>query len=479
VTLRARLLLSLGVLVALALLVSGALVVNLTRNGLVEQLDDELRDAASRPGPGPLGGGGVDDPTGRRIAYIVVGPNGRVIAELPSGPAGNPDPLPSLPDLTDASTAPGRIVERPAVEGDLRYHVIVQRAQRGAFLVLAAPLNVVEQPIRALVRNLVVVGVAVLAAVLAVTWWIVRRDLRPLETVAATADAIASGDLSKRADLPHDGGEVGRLGTAFDRMLDQIQAAFESQRAALDEKARSERRLRQFVADASHELRTPLTSVRGYADLYRAGGLDDPAALERAMERIGTESRRMGGLVEDLLLLARLDQGRPLRREPVDLSRLVADAADDLRALEPARPVSVAVRPGLSVTGDEDRLRQVVGNLLANVRVHTPATAPVEVTLDADDRAAVLTVADRGPGIPADHAGRVFDRFYRADAGRSRDRGGSGLGLSIAASVVGAHGGSVEHRPTTGGGATFVVRLPGAGEAPHLPADSQPTTGSA
>jgi two-component system OmpR family sensor kinase len=261
-------------------------------------------------------------------------------------------------------------------------------------------------------------------------------------------------------------------------MLDQIQGAFTDQQAALDAKERSEDRLRRFAADASHELRTPITSIRGYAELYQAGGLADPATLRGAMERIGTESRRMGALVDDLLLLARIDQGRPLRRDAVDLSRICADAAADLRALDPERPVVAAVDPGIIVAGDDDRLRQVVGNLLNNVRVHAPAGAPVEVLLRADPAtaAAELRVVDRGPGIPAEHAARVFDRFYRADPGRSRESGGTGLGLSIVAAIVTAHGGRIWHEPTPGGGATFGVSLP---LAAMVTANSQAIPGAA
>jgi two-component system OmpR family sensor kinase len=243
-------------------------------------------------------------------------------------------------------------------------------------------------------------------------------------------------------------------------MLDRIQAAFADQQSALEAKARSEDRLRRFVADASHELRTPLTALRGYADLYRAGGLADDAAMEQAMRRIGTESKRMSALVEDLLLLARLDQGRPIRSDRVDISTLASDAVADARSIEPDRPIAADLRDGLLVTGDEDRLRQVVGNLFANVRVHTPASTPVEVRLGSENGHAVLDVIDHGPGIAPEHAERVFDRFYRADPGRSRDRGGSGLGLAIAASVLEAHGGTVAHRATPGGGATFTVTLP-------------------
>ena len=193
------------------------------------------------------------------------------------------------------------------------------------------------------------------------------------------------------------------------------------------------------------------------------------------MDRIGTESRRMSTLVDDLLLLARLDQGRPVRRDPVDLSRICEDAVTDLRAVDPGRPVGGTVEPGVVVTGDDDRLRQVVGNLVANVRVHAGPGTPVEVSLRPVDGEAELRVVDHGPGIDPDAGSRVFDRFWRADAGRSRDSGGTGLGLSIVASLVAAHGGRIYHEPTPGGGATFVVRLPLASTS--FTANSQPAPG--
>jgi len=460
VSLRARLLLSTAGLMAVALLVAGAVLVGFTRANLVDQLDTELRTAGLgdlRPEPPDR-----NDGTGRRFALLILDRAGTVLRSLPSGFASDPDPLPVLPAWEGGIPRAefNGITTRESADGTVSYRVLLQRARGDMPIAVAAPLTGVQTAMAALVRNLLVVGTAAIATVVLVGWVLVRRDLRPLERVATAADQIAAGDLSHRTGVPHDGSEVGRLGTAFDQMLDQIQAAFEEQRAALAAKEASEQRLRQFVADASHELRTPLTAVRGYADLYRAGGLEEAAALDQAMGRIGTESRRMGTLVEDLLLLARLDQGRPLRHDPVDLSALVEDAVADARALEPERPVSASVATGITVTGDEDRLRQVVGNLLANVRVHTPADAPVDVSLAAGEHGPEVRVADRGPGIAPEHANRVFDRFYRADPGRSRDRGGSGLGLSIAASVAGALGGTLAVEETPGGGATFVLRLP-------------------
>ena len=458
-TLRARLLLAVGGLLAVALVVSGALVVGLTRASLVQLVDEDLLAAARTGNLGPsFDPRGPSDPTGRRFALLIVDRSGRIIESVASGNPQDPDSLPSLP--ADMASLPlRRIIDRPALDGSLAYRALAD-TQQNVTVVLAAPLGDVESTIGVLIRALAIVGLIVLGAMLVVGWWIVRRDLRPLEQITSTAERISAGDLSSRVGVRDDGSEVGRLGNAFDTMLDQIQTAFDAQRAALSAKERSEAKLRQFVADASHELRTPLTSMRGYAELYRAGGLDDEAALEQAMTRIGTESRRMAALVEDLLLLARLDQGRPLRRDPVVLTDLVNDALNDARAVEPDRPVSGAVEHGVVVEGDEDRLRQVIGNLFANVRVHTPADAPLDVSLSTADGVANLSVSDHGPGVDPGHVEHIFDRFYRADTGRSRDTGGAGLGLAIAASVASAHGGTISHTDTPGGGATFTLTLP-------------------
>jgi two-component system OmpR family sensor kinase len=400
---------------------------------------------------------------------------GTITRAFPSGFASEPDPLPELPVYRTGipASAFGVVEQRPSVDGSIDYRVLTERGARpNAIVAIAAPMTAIQAAERELVRTMLVVGLAAMGAILVVAWIVIRRDLLPLERIAATAERIAAGDLGHRAGVPHDDTEVGRLGSAFDTMLDQIETSFDQQQRALEAKDRSEAQLRRFVADASHELRTPLTAVRGYADLYRAGGLADPEAMAIAMDRIGTESRRMAALVDDLLLLARLDQGRPIRRDPVDLSRIVEDAAHDLRAVDPGRPLAAAIEPALVVAGDDDQLRQVVGNLVANVRVHAgPATA-VELVLRAIEGSAELRVVDHGPGIdPADGL-RVFDRFYRADAGRSRDSGGTGLGLSIVASLVHAHGGRLWHEATPGGGATFVVSLP-------FTAGSQPVPGNA
>jgi two-component system OmpR family sensor kinase len=285
----------------------------------------------------------------------------------------------------------------------------------------------------------------VLAALAALGLWVVRLGLRPLREIELTAEAITAGDLSRRIEHPDPRTEVGRVGSALNAMLDRIEA--------------SDRRLRRFIADASHELRTPLAAVRAYAELFERGASSRPEDLRRSMSGITRESERMSLLVDDLLLLARLDEGRPLERKPVDLAELVGEAVDAARVVEPDRPIDVTVEPA-TVTGDEARLRQVLDNLFANARSHTPPGTAVSVELHRVDGRARLSLADHGSGLTEDEATRVFERFYRADTSRSRASGGVGLGLSIVAAVTEAHGGTAEVAPTPGGGATFVVTLP-------------------
>jgi two-component system OmpR family sensor kinase len=279
-----------------------------------------------------------------------------------------------------------------------------------------------------------------------------------------TAGAIAEGDLTRRVPQADPRTEVGQLGVALNGMLAQIERAFAERKA-------SEDRLRRFLADASHELRTPLTSIRGYAELFRRGARDRTEDLEKSMRRIEEESSRMGILVEDLLLLARLDQSRGLQPRPVDLSALAGDAVEDARAADPDRRIELDAPEPVVASADDARMRQVAANLLSNALVHTPAGTPVTVRVDADGPDAILEVADRGPGLTPEQASRAFEPFYRSDPSRDRSTGGAGLGLSIVAAISEAHGGRVEVRPTPGGGATFKVTIPreraavGAGES--------------
>jgi two-component system OmpR family sensor kinase len=299
---------------------------------------------------------------------------------------------------------------------------------------------------------------AIVAVLALVTFWVLRLGVRPIKRMTETASSIAGGDLSHRVPEGVPGTEAGDLGLALNGMLGRIEDAF-------DERTRSEDRLRRFVADASHELRTPVTTIRGYAELYRSGALDDDDELREAMRRTEQEAMRMGSLVDDLLLLARLDQGRPLEREAVDLSELAQDAVRDAHAVDPDRPISASVPGPVIVVGDDGRLRQVVGNLVRNAIVHTPAGTPVKVRVKRVDGRARLEVRDEGPGMSSDVAAKAFERFYRADASRTRARGGSGLGLSIVDATVRAHDGVVSLDTAPGRGTTVRIEFSPADSA--------------
>ncbi|MBB3665559.1 two-component system OmpR family sensor kinase [Prauserella sediminis] len=284
---------------------------------------------------------------------------------------------------------------------------------------------------------------------------VIRRELRPLEQVAASADAIAAGAAGHRlaevSTMPST--EIGRLSDALNRMLDQVETS-------LAARAASEQRMRQFVADASHELRTPLQSLRGYAELYQRGALTPGPEVDDAVDRMLSEVRRMGNLVESLLTLARFDETERAEREPADLSRLVAESCRDAAVVEPDRPQHCDIEPHLTVLGDEAKLRSLLANLLGNVRTHTPPDTRCAVGLRRCDGSVTLTVRDEGPGIPEHARAHVFDRFYRADRSRSRSSGGNGLGLAIVAAVAELHQASVELRSAAGYGTTVTVAFP-------------------
>ncbi|BCJ72543.1 two-component sensor histidine kinase [Catellatospora sp. IY07-71] len=343
------------------------------------------------------------------------------------------------------------------------YQVLVGERESGkGSVVIAYDLTGVAKTMGRLGAIEIAVTLAVLGLATALGVWVIRMSLRPLTEVEQTAEKIiAGGDLSRR--VPEQAGtrtEMGRLSRTLNTMLTQIEGSFA-------ERTESEARLRRFVADASHELRTPLAGIRGLAELHRQGVVTDPAEVSALLARIETEATRMGLLVEDLLLLARLDEQRPLRSEPVDLVPLAADAIEAAQLRDLERPLRLELLDGEPpvVRGDEDRLRQVVTNLVGNALTHTPAGTPVTVRVGVEGDRALLEVVDRGPGLAPEHAERVFERFYRADPARARDHerspaAGSGLGLSIVAALVTAHGGDVCHRATPGGGATFRITLP-------------------
>ncbi|MCP3799113.1 HAMP domain-containing histidine kinase [Allokutzneria sp. A3M-2-11 16] len=320
-------------------------------------------------------------------------------------------------------------------------------------IVVAAMRTAATDELMGRVTNVAIVSIAVALVVVALlSLRFVRRGLEPLDDISETAAAIGDGDLARRiegAGTDTDT-EVGKLGSALNAMLGQIEAAFR-------QREESEERLRRFVADASHELRTPIATIRGYAELFRRGAAARPDDLAMAMGRIESESERMGSLVDELLLLARLDQGRPLDREPVELTELAADAVADALTVRSGHRFEVEYDEPVTVTGDAARLRQVLGNLVGNAIRHTPPESLVIVRVSAEGERAIVDVADNGPGLDVEH---VFERFYRGEAARAADHGGAGLGLSIVDAVVAAHGGSVSVRSEPGEGVTFRVTLP-------------------
>jgi two-component system, OmpR family, sensor kinase len=473
-SLRARLMLGLVGLVVAGLLVSGVVTYAALQSLLVKRVDDQLtlgrftvlhalNDEQEHAGMRPPGTP-PNLPTGT-YAELRTG-DGQVIDRktflLQAEPSASPPPQPSnaRPVVSDSDVANARTdqlvyVTAPGTGGVSRYQMLIERLPPDGdeVLVMAIPLTDVDSTLDYLLTLEAIIGGAVLLGMVGLAWWIIRVGLRPLERIGETAQAIAHGDLSRRVQPATPKTEIGRLGLALNGMLVQIESAFA-------ERTRSEQRLRRFVADASHELRTPLTSIRGYAELLRRGADRSPQDSALARRRIEQEALRMSALVDDLLLLARLDQGRPLERAPVDLQAIARDACADAGAVAPARAITLTAPRPTVVLGDEMRLRQVVANLLRNALVHTPPGTPIEVAVGLQAGQAVLSVADHGPGLPEEAAARVFEPFYRADPGRSRDRGGSGLGLSIVAAVVAAHGGHVETATTPGGGATFRAVLP-------------------
>ncbi len=456
-SLRTRLLVGVIALAAVGLVAADVATYSELRSFLVSRTDTTLQEEHEA-----FDGGGGRPPTG--VYSEVRAPNGSTVLgdglRVTLFRGQSTPPIPELPQTIHVPAQPNEGPDRVSYftvgsrdSGEhYRVRAAVEPALNGAMLITAESLHDVNSTLHRLFLVEVLVALAVLAALAALGLWIVRLGLRPLREIEQTAEAITAGDLSRRVEYADPQTEVGRVGSALNTMLDRIEA--------------SDRRLRRFIADASHELRTPLAAVRAYAELFDRGAAGRPADLERSMSGITRESERMSLLVDDLLLLARLDEGRPLEQKPVDLAAVVGEAVDAARVVEPDRPIELAVEPA-TVTGDEARLHQVLDNLLANARTHTPAGTPVSVELRQVDGRAELSVADHGPGLTEEQAARVFERFYRTDTSRARASGGAGLGLSIVAAVAEAHGGTAEARPTPGGGATFVIALP-LGAAPSV-----------
>ncbi|MDY7106928.1 MAG: HAMP domain-containing sensor histidine kinase [Actinomycetota bacterium] len=467
-SLRARVLVGMAAIVVV-LAVAGVVVIRTTERNLVDQVDDQLMAQRQRikdwedrrDGPGEL----VPRPPSE--TGLAVGDGYRAPTEFSSGYlSADGSSVEWVFQAFDDGTGP--MVDADAIEGHVGaggpeaftassdgggdYRVLAYVSPVGTEIV-ALPLADIDQAVNQLVAVGLVAALGTFTVMALVTWWVLRHGVRPIKQMTATATAIAGGDLSRRVPSVGHRTEAAELGGALNTMLSRIEEAF-------DQRTRSENRLRQFVADASHELRTPVTTIRGYAELFRAGALDDPQELGEAMRRTEQEAVRMGRLVEDLLHLARLDQGRPLEQVPVDLSAVVADAGRDARAVDPTREVTVVAPERVMVIGDESRLRQVVANVVGNALVHTGAGTPIDLTLTVAGDAARLDIADHGPGMSAEVVAHAFERFYRADPSRSRHQGGSGLGLSIVEATVGAHGGTVRLSSEPGAGTTVHIELP-------------------
>ncbi|MGH8972596.1 MAG: sensor histidine kinase [Acidimicrobiia bacterium] len=468
-TLRLRLVAGLVALVTAGLAVFGVTTYQLYARSQYDRLDQQAVDivplvSSQLAEAAGLGGGdgGRDDrhgPNGgpgggRRPPPVVVPPGTYADLRDSGGTVLSRIQLSSTtaePELPDEITGGDRFFNTGSVEGTTRWRVHVEETAEGNLVVVAVPLSEVQSSLRRLVAIEGVAAAVLLSILAAGAWFLLRRGLRPLEEMADSARSITAGALSQRVE-PADGRtEVGQLGLALNTMLGELETAFAEREA-------TEHRLRQFLADASHELRTPLTTIAGFAELFRLGVDQDHVDLPVILRRIEQESGRMKTLVEDLLLLARLDQTRPLQRAPVDLAVLAADACSDAVAAAPDRPVSLDAPEPVVVQGDRDHLRQAIANLVTNALRHTPAGTPIAVGARLADGNATITVADRGPGLDEDALDHVFDRFWRGD--QARVGPGTGLGLSIVAGIAAEHGGTATAANAAAGGAVFTLRLP-------------------
>ena len=509
-SLRTKLITAVLGLVIIALATISIASVSILRSYLTTQYDSQLRSFYVSQLNSATGT--VQTSLVPGVAYtrsdMVVGiqpTGGQLSLEPTTGPisGANTTSLPELPSARSwATTSSYELQSFPAQSGNDTWRVLAitvnYESPSGSgtgTLIVAVDIGDIYRTITDITAFDIAVSAAIVLVLTIVGVAVVRANLRPLEEIEETAEDIATGHLDRRVPESDPHTEVGSLAQSLNIMLSQIETAFRAQQESEAAAHQSEERMRRFVADASHELRTPLTAIRGYGEYYRQrGGVAtgligsngngngelSSEDLDRIMHRIESEASRMGLLVEDLLLLARLDQQRPLDIKPVDLLSLAADAVQDARIVAPDRTIELEIAPGAAfiVDGDEARLRQVIGNLMANALTHTPTGTPVTVriasgTLNNGRPAAVLDVADQGPGLTEEQTQRVFERFYRADAARTRVAGGSGLGLAIVASLVAAHGGDVGVKSAPSQGATFRVRIPLVAEAQSTDLDDE------
>lgn len=459
-----RLALGLAALALIAFAVVGTILVSAMRQYLERQLDAQMGDAQVELTSEVQKYGGLKRTTYGwfTAVYDVSGDHA-----VPRTPEDLPKDGDDLTSVARAVPSTGDLYRTVHLKGNGTYRLRGCEVSPGVVLVSAAPMDDIDETVRELVVvEGVTFGVASLGLVL-VGRSVLRRGLKPLSDMAHTAHDITSHDLTDSARLPvraiGDGGgaEVAELRTAFNTMLAHIDDS-------LAARTEAEQRLRRFIADASHELRTPLTSIRGYADLFEYAAANTPSERAKHLSRLRAEATRMSVLLDDLLLLARLDAdepGAPLRLEDVDLRELTRQAGDAFRAGQPDHPLTVAASSTVRLRLDPVRIRQVLDNLLTNAAVHTPLGTPVSVTVAPTHGGVAVRVSDAGPGIPAADQAQVFDRFYRVDKTRSRDRGGSGLGLAVARSLVQAHGGTLT-LTSEPGATTFTISLPLTGPWP-------------
>jgi two-component system OmpR family sensor kinase len=451
VTLRARLSLALGLL-AVLLVASVVAILGLVHTSLVQQADRQLTEASRI----------AADPLVRRAPAPLPAPNGSQFSDLfieqvaadgtitvllrPTSASSGPDVSVAQTRARATPATAARGFDAHSADGRTAFRAVAIRTDGRDVIVIALSANAIEATFRRVSLGVMLVAGLLFAALTLAGWWVERLGIRPIKRVTDAASAIAKGDLDRRAEAAPKGTEAGELARAFNIMADARQS--------------SDEQLRRFVADASHELRTPLSTIAGVLELYNSGALKPGPDLDEALRRAAQEASRMSGLVADLLLLAALDQGRPLNVAEVSLASIVADAAFDAALMGGRRTVTTDVDPHAIVMADEERIRQVVANLVSNALTYAPVDGHIDLRACGDLQVCTLEVSDDGPGMPDDVAGHVFDRFYRADHARSRSRGGAGLGLSIVASIVAAHGGEVSVITAPGEGTTFRVVLP-------------------
>ena len=442
--------------------VAGGTVSRLVRAGIAPSTDDSMMTTEGSPSSSTQSATPVFHPVTplrgvpTATAVTLLDPTGVVLGQL-GGDISNGGSQATFAGMTLAEVARTKgkafTVNTELPHASTRAMAFVLPSNLGS-VVISVSLNSVERTLHELSWLFLLISIAVLLFIGLISRWLITLSLKPLLEVEVIAAAIADGDLSARLPELQPSTEVGRLTQSLNTMLGRIEESFAQKNA-------SESKLRRFVADASHELRTPLTAIRGFAELHRQGAVTGEVKVKELVGRIEKESIRMGSLVEDLLLLARMDEARPNALEPVDLTHLIEESVASARAAGPDHPITLEVPEDLYVLGDTKRIHQALGNLLANARTHTPSGTRISVIAKSTEFETTIIVADAGPGLSTKDQTRIFERFFRVDPSRARHAGeGSGLGLSIVDAVMRAHGGKVSVASELGNGATFTLHFP-------------------